>query len=108
MKHSKLPWVPALIMLWGGIALFISSCSATESEQIVETMKKKGIEYEYMLFPDEGHGFAKPENRLKFYAGGTRKVARNLLGKILSRRTPEGITKGRIVELEEILTGEII
>jgi len=52
-----------------------------------------------MLFPDEGHGFAKPENRLKFYAGGTRKVARNLLRKILSCRTPEGITKGRIVEI---------
>ena len=37
-----------------------------EAEQIVEAMKKKGIEYEYMLFPDEGHGLSKPENRLKF------------------------------------------
>ncbi len=27
-----------------------------------------GIEHSYMLFPDEGHGFAKPENRLRFYA----------------------------------------
>jgi dipeptidyl aminopeptidase/acylaminoacyl peptidase len=32
-----------------------------ESEQIVEAMKRKGIPYEYLLFPDEGHGFAKPE-----------------------------------------------
>jgi dipeptidyl aminopeptidase/acylaminoacyl peptidase len=32
-----------------------------ESEQIVEAMKRKGIDYEYILFPDEGHGFAKPE-----------------------------------------------
>lgn len=31
-----------------------------ESEQIVAAMKEKGISYEYMLFPDEGHGFAKP------------------------------------------------
>lgn len=38
-----------------------------ESEQIVEAMREKGIDHEYMLFEDEGHGFAKPENRLKFY-----------------------------------------
>jgi dipeptidyl aminopeptidase/acylaminoacyl peptidase len=31
-----------------------------ESEQIVAAMKSKGLEYEYMLFPDEGHGFARP------------------------------------------------
>jgi dipeptidyl aminopeptidase/acylaminoacyl peptidase len=39
-----------------------------ESEQIVAALKANGIEHTYMLFPDEGHGFAKPENRLKFYA----------------------------------------
>ena len=38
-----------------------------ESEQIVAALTAKGIPHEYMLFPDEGHGFAKPENRLKFY-----------------------------------------
>ena len=30
-------------------------------------MRQKGIPVEYLLFPDEGHGFARPENRLKFY-----------------------------------------
>jgi len=35
-----------------------------------------------------------------FYARDTRKVARNLLGKILSCKTSEGIAKGRIVETE--------
>jgi len=35
-----------------------------------------------------------------FYAGDTRKVARNLLGKILCCKTSEGIAKGRIVETE--------
>jgi dipeptidyl aminopeptidase/acylaminoacyl peptidase len=52
-----------------------------ESEQIVEAMKRKGIDYEYMLFPDEGHGFAKPENRLKFYAAAEKFLARHLGGR---------------------------
>ncbi len=39
-----------------------------ESEQIVAALKAKGKPVEYLLFPDEGHGFARPENRLKFYA----------------------------------------
>jgi dipeptidyl aminopeptidase/acylaminoacyl peptidase len=53
----------------------------SESEQIVEAMKSKGIEYEYMLFPDEGHGFAKPENRLKFYAAAEKFLAKHLGGR---------------------------
>jgi dipeptidyl aminopeptidase/acylaminoacyl peptidase len=52
-----------------------------ESEQIVEAMKRKGIPYEYLLFPDEGHGFAKPENRLRFYAAAERFLARHLGGR---------------------------
>ncbi len=39
-----------------------------ESDQIVEAMRQNGLPVEYMLFEDEGHGFARPENRLKFYA----------------------------------------
>lgn len=38
----------------------------SESEQIVAAMEKKGIPHEYVVFDDEGHGFAKPQNRLKF------------------------------------------
>jgi dipeptidyl aminopeptidase/acylaminoacyl peptidase len=52
-----------------------------ESEQIVEALKKAGIEYDYMLFADEGHGFAKPENRLKFYASADKFLARYLGGR---------------------------
>ena len=52
-----------------------------ESEQIVAAMKDKGIDHEYMLFEDEGHGFAKPENRLKFYAAAEKFLARNLGGR---------------------------
>jgi dipeptidyl aminopeptidase/acylaminoacyl peptidase len=52
-----------------------------ESEQIVAALKDAGIDHEYMLFPDEGHGFAKPENRLKFYAAAERFLARHLGGR---------------------------
>ena len=52
-----------------------------ESEQIVAALAEAGIDYEYMLFPDEGHGFAKPENRLKFYAAAERFLARYLGGR---------------------------
>jgi dipeptidyl aminopeptidase/acylaminoacyl peptidase len=52
-----------------------------ESEQIVEAMKKKGLAYEYMLFEDEGHGFAKPENRLEFCATAEKFLARHLGGR---------------------------
>jgi dipeptidyl aminopeptidase/acylaminoacyl peptidase len=52
-----------------------------ESEQIVAALDEAGIDHEYMLFPDEGHGFAKPENRLKFYAAAERFLARYLGGR---------------------------
>ena len=52
-----------------------------ESEQIVAALEKAGIEHDYMLFPDEGHGFAKPENRLKFYAAADKFLRRYLGGR---------------------------
>jgi dipeptidyl aminopeptidase/acylaminoacyl peptidase len=52
-----------------------------ESEQIVAAMREKGIDHEYLLFEDEGHGFAKPENRLRFYAAAERFLARHLGGR---------------------------
>ncbi len=52
-----------------------------ESEQIVAALRAAGVEHEYLLFPDEGHGFAKPENRLRFYAAADRFLARYLGGR---------------------------
>jgi dipeptidyl aminopeptidase/acylaminoacyl peptidase len=52
-----------------------------ESEQIVGAMREKGIAHEYVVFEDEGHGFAKPENRLAFYAVAERFLARHLGGR---------------------------
>ncbi|MBS1914234.1 MAG: S9 family peptidase [Bacteroidetes bacterium] len=52
----------------------------SESEQIVEAMRVKGIAHEYMLFEDEGHGFAKPENRMRFYSTAEQFLAQHLGG----------------------------
>jgi dipeptidyl aminopeptidase/acylaminoacyl peptidase len=52
-----------------------------ESEQIVEAMRENGVPHEYLLYEDEGHGFAKPDNRLSFYAAAERFLARHLGGR---------------------------
>ncbi len=52
-----------------------------ESEQIVAALKERGIDYQYLLFPDEGHGFAQPENRLTFYAAAEAFLAKHLGGR---------------------------
>jgi dipeptidyl aminopeptidase/acylaminoacyl peptidase len=51
-----------------------------ESEQIVEAVRKAGKSVEYILFPDEGHGFVRPENRLKFFAAAEAFLAKHLGG----------------------------
>ena len=40
----------------------------SESDQIVEAMEKHRIPVTYVVFPDEGHGFARPENNIAFTA----------------------------------------
>ena len=52
-----------------------------ESEQIVEAMHKAGKPVEYVLYTDEGHGFARPENRLHFYAKAEEFLAKYLGGR---------------------------
>lgn len=54
----------------------------TESEQIVAALRERGKAVEYMLFEDEGHGFARPENRLRFYAAAEKFLARWLGGRV--------------------------
>jgi dipeptidyl aminopeptidase/acylaminoacyl peptidase len=52
-----------------------------ESDQIVSAMQSKQIPVTYVLFPDEGHGFARPENRLAFYAVAEAFLAEQLGGR---------------------------
>jgi dipeptidyl aminopeptidase/acylaminoacyl peptidase len=52
-----------------------------ESEQIVAALRERGKTVEYLLFEDEGHGFARPENRLKFYGAAEKFLAEHLGGR---------------------------
>ncbi len=52
-----------------------------ESEQIVAAMQQAGKPVEYILYTDEGHGFARPENRLHFYAKAEEFLAKYLGGR---------------------------
>jgi dipeptidyl aminopeptidase/acylaminoacyl peptidase len=52
-----------------------------ESDQIVAAMQAKGIPVTYVLYPDEGHGFARPENNLSFNAIAEAFLARCLGGR---------------------------
>ena len=52
-----------------------------ESDQMVAEMRKHNKAVEYLLFEDEGHGFAIPENRLKFFAATERFLSQYLGGR---------------------------
>jgi len=69
-----------------------------ESDQIVAAMKVKGIPVTYVLYPDEGHGFARPQNRTSFYAVSEAFLAECLGG----RYEPVGTDfEGSTIEVKE-------
>jgi dipeptidyl aminopeptidase/acylaminoacyl peptidase len=52
-----------------------------ESDQIVAAMRRNGKPVEYIIYGDEGHGFARPENRRHFYSRVEQFLARYLGGR---------------------------
>ncbi len=68
-----------------------------ESDQIVKAMTDKKIPVTYVVYPDEGHGFARPENRQSFYAVAEAFLAAHLGGRV----EPVGSDfKGSSIEIE--------
>lgn len=49
-----------------------------ESDQMVEALRQRGVEVEYMVKDNEGHGFANQENRFDFYRAMERFLAQHL------------------------------
>ena len=54
-----------------------------ESGEIVAGVRKNGVPVEYVLFPDEGHGFVKKENQIKAYGDVNKFLEKYLKGKTL-------------------------
>lgn len=54
----------------------------SESDQMVEALKKRGVKVLYMVKENEGHGFRNEENRLEFYREMERFLAKHLGGSI--------------------------
>lgn len=67
-----------------------------ESDQIVAAMRKNGKPVEYIVFPDEGHGFFRPENSLIFYA-----AAEPFLAKYLGGRAEPPSEKEKVEEFRK-------
>jgi dipeptidyl aminopeptidase/acylaminoacyl peptidase len=55
-----------------------------ESDEIVDAMKRNKIPVEYIVFPDEGHGFVKKENEIKGYGSVLKFLDKYLKDKIKS------------------------
>ena len=50
----------------------------SESDQMVDAMRKRGVEVEYIVKDNEGHGFRNEENRFEFYEAMERFLAKHI------------------------------
>jgi dipeptidyl aminopeptidase/acylaminoacyl peptidase len=64
-----------------------------ESEQIVIALRDRGFPVEYILAPDEGHGFARPINNLALWASTEAFLAKHLGGRFQEGGTPETVAR---------------
>ena len=64
-----------------------------ESEQIVIALRDRGFPVEYILAPDEGHGFARPVNSMSLFASTEGFFAKHLGGRAQKDMTPEVTTR---------------
>ncbi len=60
-----------------------------EAEQIVIALRDRGFPVEYVLAPDEGHGFARPVNNMALFMSAEKFLAKHLGGRYQEGGTPE-------------------
>lgn len=72
-----------------------------EADQIAFSMHDKGIPVEYVLYPDEGHGFARPDNRIDFNGRAEVFLAKHLGGRAEEFIKPDGSTASFPLESRE-------
>lgn len=61
-----------------------------EAEQIVIALRDRGFPVEYLLAPDEGHGFARPVNNLALFMASEKFLAEHLGGRFQEGGSPDG------------------
>ena len=64
-----------------------------EAEQIVIALRDRGFPVEYLLAPDEGHGFARPVNNMALYMAAEKFLAAHLGGRYQEGGTPEVVAR---------------
>jgi dipeptidyl aminopeptidase/acylaminoacyl peptidase len=64
-----------------------------ESDQIVVALRDRGFPVEYLVAPDEGHGFARPINNQAMFASAEKFLAKHLGGRYQEDMTPEVATR---------------
>jgi len=91
-----------------------------ESDQIVKAMQAKSLPVTYVLYPDEGHGFAKPENNIAFNAVTEVFLAKHLGGRHepiddeIENSSAKVVSKGKLdlpvaeTSWEEIAVKEVV
>ncbi len=71
-----------------------------ESEQIVIALRDRGFPVQYILAPDEGHGFARPVNNMAAFAAIEAFFAKHLGGRFQEGGTPEVVQRLREITVD--------
>ena len=77
----------------------------TEADQIAAAMSKKNIPVTYVLFPDEGHGFKRPENNIAFMGVAEAFLSKHLGGRFEALSDALAKSTAQIVQGEEFVPG---
>lgn len=64
-----------------------------ESDQIVIALRDRGFPIEYIVAPDEGHGFARPVNNMAMFAAAEKFFSKHLMGRHQEDMKPEVSTR---------------
>ena len=71
-----------------------------EADQIVIALRDRGFPVEYIVAPDEGHGFARPVNNMAMFATAEKFFAKFLDGRYQADMTPEAATRQKEITVD--------
>lgn len=71
-----------------------------ESDQIVLALRERNYPVEYLLAPDEGHGYARPVNNMAVLAAAERFLAKHLKGRYQESMSPEVAERLKVLTVD--------